>query len=71
MSYNALMASELGGFQIGEPGNLVPMQVEVAHVPMNIRVVQNSPKLKNKWALHVFPFYMTILATKKNFRSLG
>ena len=41
------------------------------HVGWHIRVVQNLPKLKNKWALQVFPFYMTILATNENFRSLG
>ena len=41
------------------------------HVGWHIRVVQNLPKLKNKWALHVFPFYVTILATEKNLRSLG
>ena len=46
MSHNALMASELGGFQIGEPGNLVPVQVEVVRATMNIFSYMDHPNDK-------------------------
>ena len=50
MSHNALMASELGGFQIWEPGNLVPVQVEVVRAPMNIFSYMDHPNDKQNWA---------------------
>ena len=41
-----LMIPAGGGFQIWEPGNLVPVQVEVVRAPMNIFSYMDHPNDK-------------------------